>query len=177
MAESRNNGESREATKQQSFNVCVGESMSCTEIVGAKNLELTKPQSLNICSAESMSCTGTVGTKNSGSNNKYNSLESIDELIAKMEKETPKIIVSTDKVNKALKEREEKIKLLKQLRDQIDKEEKEEELLGVLKKSNSELDDAIRDIKKLVKTPIKQTKQSVDFYDCSESHDSGESRW
>lgn len=160
MSESRNDGESREATRPQVLSVCASESMSCTEIVGAKNSELNN--------------NNFVGGK---TNNKYNSLESIDALIAKMEKETPKIIVSTDKVNKALKEREDKIKLLKQLRNQIDKEAKEEELLGVLKKSNSELDDAINDIKKLVKTPIKQSKNSDDFYDCSESHDSGESRW
>lgn len=115
-------------------------------------------------------------------NSKYNNLEDIDSLIEKFESEMSNITSNNPKINQALSQRKQKIEELKKLRDEAKRRTEEEELLSMLERSNSELDDAISSVKKLVRKPAIPKKNSVgssytSYNSSSESRNSGESRW
>jgi len=123
-------------------------------------------------------------TKKNSTQPLYNNLDSIDELIKRLESEIPKNPFTSKKVNEAYEERKEKIDELRALKKQALEEqerkrriEKEEEMLPTIKKGNKELDEAIAKVKQMVKktNPTVYTPTSS-IYDDGESH-SSESRW
>lgn len=115
-------------------------------------------------------------------NSRYNNLEDIDSLIEKLESEMPNITSNNPKINQALSQRKQKIEELKRLRDEAKRRTEEEDVLKMLERSNSELDDAISSVKKLVRKPAVPKKNYASsnytsYNSSSESHNSGESRW
>ena len=115
-------------------------------------------------------------------NSRYNNLEDIDSLIEKLESEMLNIASNNPKINQALSQRKQKIGELKRLRDEAKRRTEEEEVLRMLERSNSELDDAISSVKKLVRKPAIPKKNYASssypsYNSSSESHNSGESRW
>jgi len=79
---------------------------------------------------------------------KYNSLEDIDKLIEKLEKSTENISVKSEKINRALMQRKQKIFELKKLVSDARKEEEERKIIKQLEKENNELDEAIESFNK-----------------------------
>lgn len=112
---------------------------------------------------------------------KYNNLDSIDELIEKLEvKES--VASNSARVNKALDKRRKKIEELKLLRKQLAQKEEEERRVQAIEKDNDELDKVIDKVKQIVKKPISFDTSSrrncnFGFDDFGESRDSGESNW
>lgn len=162
MSESRNNGESRGCGYVSSYVTKSSESRDS----GESRYNPINDTSYN----ESINNNGI----NNGKNSKYNNLADIDALIERMEKETPQNPINSVKVNQALNQRRQKISELKTLRAQIEKEAEEEKILKTLEASNSELDEAIANVKKLVKTPVVVADDHCSY---GESHSGGESHW
>lgn len=158
MSESRNNGESRCCGYSSSYVTPSSESRNSGE-------SRYNPITDNYISD--------ANARNENSS-KYNNLTDIDSLIERLEKEKPRILINSPRINQALNERNAKINQLKALREQIKKESEEEKILKTLEASNSELDEAIANVKKLVKTPV---VVSDDHCSYGESHTSGESHW
>jgi len=112
----------------------------------------------------------------------YNNLDDIDSLIARLEREMPKEESISPKVNSAYDSRRKKIEELRSLQRQAREEQerqrqisKAEEVLPYIQEGNDELDDAIEQIRQLVKKPPvgpHYTPVWDEFPD-----DNGESRW
>lgn len=112
----------------------------------------------------------------------YNNLDDIDTLIARLESEMPKNTSVSPKVNSAYESRRKKIEELRELQKQAREEQerqrqitKAEEALPHIQEGNDELDEAIAQIRQLVKKPNPEPR-GYTFWDDGESHD-GESRW
>ena len=120
---------------------------------------------------------------NNSNQQQYNQLADIDRLIESLENGfTPKQNNSA-KYNQALEKRQKKITQLKQLREEAIKQIEEENQIKQLEAENDKLDEAIADVKKLIKrrnpTPKKQSSGCY-YYDDGESRSCGdgdESRW
>ncbi len=112
----------------------------------------------------------------------YNNLDDIDTLIARLESEMPKNTSVSPKVNSAYESRRKKIEELRELQRQAREEQerqrqitKAEAILPHIQEGNNELDEAIAQIRQLVKKPNPEPR-GYTFWDDGESHD-GESRW
>ena len=119
------------------------------------------------------------GTTSTG---KRSSFEDIDSLISRLERTTPKNTSNSPKVKEAIDKRQKQLEELKQLRDEAKKREEEKELerkeLERVESENKELAQAINKVKKIGAKKNQQVRQTTAYYNsCSESHDSGESRW
>lgn len=108
---------------------------------------------------------------------KYNDLDSIDELIERLEKEIPMNTSVSERVNSAYAARRRKIEELKKLQQQAREEQerqqqiaKAEEELSSIEQGNNELDAAIAKVKKMIKP------SESSYYGSGESR-SSESRW
>lgn len=114
----------------------------------------------------------------------YNSLDSIDELIERLEREIPKDKSISSKVNDAYASRRKKLAELKKLQQQAKQEQErqrkmaeEEKKLSEIQQGNAELDAAISQIKQIVKKPNPPSvTRGYTCWDDGESHN-GESRW
>lgn len=135
MSESRNNGESRYSV---AYNIPMsGESRSSE----SRTSYYVPRESVN---------TSRVTSKLT-SKSKYNDLASIDALIERLEIKEP-VISRNDKVNIALEERKRKLEELKRLRKGIE-QQNDEEIIQEIFSDTDELEDAIDQLKKLVKKP------------------------
>lgn len=114
----------------------------------------------------------------------YNNLDSIDALIEKLEGEIPKDKSASSKVNDAYASRKRKIEELRDLQRQAREEQarqkkiaEAEKDLPKIQEGNDELDEAIAQVKQMIKKPV-YSSHSPDYmgWDDGESHD-GESRW
>lgn len=89
----------------------------------------------------------------------YNSLMAIDELINRLETNLPELTTNPE-VNKVIEERKEKIKKLKELQKIAKEEEKKErERLEKLQQENDLMDEAINNLKTLIKKKTYQPKR------------------
>lgn len=171
MSESRNSGESRttyvathnsESRSEESRFVRTGGSNVFKPVVGPRQTIMGNSQN-NTC--------------------KYNNLDSIDELIERLESSIPETRSISDKINAAYDERRRKIaelkNLQKQAREEQERQKKVEEAekeLAQINAGNEELDQAINQIKQMVKKPAPTYYHSSCSWDDGESH-SSESRW
>ena len=114
----------------------------------------------------------------------YNNLDNVDLLIARLESEIPKEESISTKVNSAYNTRRRKIEELKLLQREAREEEarqrkisQAEDALPHIQEGNDELDEAISQVRQLVKKPTQSYEtMGYTYWDDGESHD-GESRW
>lgn len=93
--------------------------------------------------------TPTYGTPSTTQNSKkYNSLDDIDKLIERLESSMQSTNLTSDRANKVLAQRKQKIDELKKLVADARKAETEERMIKQLEQENSELDDAIDSLNK-----------------------------
>ncbi len=99
-------------------------------------------------SSESASESRYSEPSNEQSNKKYNSLDDIDMLIERLEKSMEGADYSSERVNKVLAERKQKINELKKLVNAARVKEAEERVIRQLENDNKEIDRAINSINK-----------------------------
>lgn len=167
MSESRNSGESRSSYVP-----------TYTSESRSEESRYVAPHGSNVFKPRQ-----TIMGNNLNNNGKYNNLDSIDELIERLEASIPETRSVSDKVNAAYDERRRKIaelkNLQKQAREEQERQKKVEEAekeLAQINAGNDELDQAINQIKQMVKKPAPTYYHSSCSWDDGESH-SSESRW
>lgn len=95
----------------------------------------------------------------------YNSLESIDKLIERLEPTLEGNVSTSPEMTRILKERQEKLERLKALKQQHALEEQEAEALSKLREDNDELDRAISSLEKMIsKTRTSKERSCGPYY-------------
>jgi len=174
MSESRNNGESRGCFFRPSYSSITSESRS-----EESRYVVQRPTSPVYKPVKPEPRQTIMKTKQ----NNYNNLDDIDALIERLEASIPESKSVSEKVNAAYAARKRKIEELRDLQRQAKEEqarqkkiEQAEKELAQIEAGNDELDQAINQIKQMIKKPEPTYRPSYPSWDDGESH-SSESRW